>query len=76
MAIYFVLTYFYSLEQIAIVIKEVLYMYISDTLKDALKDMLQESDYYFVLAEIEEAYDNGYEDGYGNGYSQGVADTL
>lgn len=27
-------------------------MYISDTLKEALKDMLQESDYYFVLAEL------------------------
>lgn len=39
-------------------------MYISDTLREALKDMLQESDYYFVLAEIEEAYTDGYVEGY------------
>lgn len=43
-------------------------MYITDTLKEALKDMLQESDYYFVLAEIEDAYDTGYYDGYRKGY--------
>lgn len=43
-------------------------MYISDTLREALKDMLQESDYYFVLAEIEEAYTDGYTDGYTEGY--------
>lgn len=30
--------------------------------------MLQESDYYFVLAEIEEAYEDCYTDGYINGY--------
>lgn len=47
-------------------------MYINDTLKDALKDVLQESDYYFVLAEIDEAY----QDGYAEGYRQGVAYTL
>lgn len=51
-------------------------MYINDTLQDALKDVLQESDYYFVLAEIEEAYEDGYAEGYGEGYHQGVADTL
>lgn len=47
-------------------------MYISDTLKEVLKDMLQESDYYFVLAEIEEAYQDGYKDG----YDKGVVDAL
>lgn len=36
-------------------------MYISDTLKEALKDMLQESDYYFVLAELHDAYLDGYD---------------
>lgn len=41
-----------------------LYMYISDTLKEALRDMLQESDYYFVLAELEDAYNDGYDTGY------------
>lgn len=35
--------------------------YVTDTLKEVLKDMLSESDYYFVLAEIESAYDEGYE---------------
>lgn len=49
-------------------------MYISDSLKEALRDMLQESDYYFVLAEIEEAYDDGYCDGYKDGYHTGVTD--
>lgn len=39
-------------------------MYISDTLKEALRDMLQESDYYFVLAELEDAYNHGYVEGY------------
>lgn len=39
-------------------------MYINDALKDTLRDMLQESDYYFVLAEIEDAYQDGYTDGY------------
>ena len=39
-------------------------MYINDSLKDVLKDMLQESDYYFILAEIEEAYQCGYDEGY------------
>lgn len=39
-------------------------MYVSDTLKKALRDMLQESDYYFVLSEIEEAYTDGYVEGY------------
>lgn len=39
-------------------------MYINDALKDTLRDMLQESDYYFVLAEIEDAYQDGYTEGY------------
>lgn len=43
-------------------------MYINDALKDTLRDMLQESDYYFVLAEIEDAYDTGYYEGYHEGY--------
>lgn len=43
-------------------------MYINDALKDTLRDMLQESDYYFVLAEIENAYQDVYTDGYINGY--------
>lgn len=44
-------------------------MYISDTLKEALKDMLQESDYYFVLAEIKESYLYGYDKGWKDGYA-------
>lgn len=48
-----------------------LYMYISDTLKEVLKDMLQESDYYFVLAELNCAYDDGYRNGYSDGYDDG-----
>ena len=43
-------------------------MYINDALKDTLRDMLQESDYYFVLAEIEHAYASGYRDGYADCY--------
>lgn len=43
-------------------------MYINDALKDTLRDMLQESDYYFVLSEIAEAYDRGYYKGYHEGY--------
>lgn len=46
-------------------------MYISDTLKEALRDMLQESDYYFVLAELNCAYDDGYRNGYSDGYDDG-----
>lgn len=45
-------------------------MYISETLKEALKDMLQESDYYFVLAELNCAYDDGYRNGYSDGYDK------
>lgn len=45
-------------------------MYINDALKDTLRDMLQESDYYFVLAEIEDAYDKGYYEGYNDGYDE------
>lgn len=45
-------------------------MYVTDTLKEALRDMLQESDYYFVLAEIEDAYDTGYYNGYHDGYDE------
>ena len=51
-------------------------MYISDELKSVLKDKLQESDYYFVLAEIEEAYDDGYMNGYKDGYRNGVTDMY
>lgn len=43
-------------------------MYINDTLKEALRDMLQESDYHFVLMEIEGAYYDGYTEGYTDGY--------
>lgn len=43
-------------------------MYVSESIKELLRDMLLESDYYFVLAEIEDAYDTGYYDGYRNGY--------
>lgn len=43
-------------------------MYIDDELKDTLRDMLQESDYYFVLSELDEAYDIGYYEGYHEGY--------
>ena len=49
-------------------------MYINDELKAVLKDKLQESDYYFVLAEIEEAYDDGYMNGYKDGYRTGITD--
>lgn len=45
-------------------------MYINDTLKEALRDMLQESDYYFVLAELHEAYLDGYDKGWGDGYNE------
>lgn len=45
-------------------------MYINDELKVVLKDKLQESDYYFVLAEIEDAYDRGYYNGYHDGYDE------
>lgn len=45
-----------------------LYMYISDTLKEVLRDMLQESDYYFVLAELHDAYLDGYDKGWKDGY--------
>ena len=45
-------------------------MYINDALKDTLRDMLQESDYYFVLAKIEDAYQYGYYDGYHDGYDE------
>lgn len=45
-------------------------MYINDALKETLRDMLQESDYYFVLAEIEDAYDKGYYYGYHDGYDE------
>lgn len=43
-------------------------MYIDDALKDTLRDMLQESDYYFVLSELDEAYDRCYYEGYHEGY--------
>ena len=45
-------------------------MYVSDELKSVLKDKLQESDYYFVLAEIEDAYERGYYEGYHDGYDE------
>ena len=49
-------------------------MYVTDTLKEVLRDMLQESDYYFVLAEIESAYDSGYCDGFKDGFKNGNMD--
>lgn len=51
-------------------------MYISDTLRETLKDMLQESDYHFVLAEIEEAYTDGYVEGYECGLHDGWDDCY
>ena len=51
-------------------------MYINDALKETLRDNLQESDYYFVLAEIEEVYDDGYMNGYKDGYHTGVTDMY
>lgn len=51
-------------------------MYVSDELKAVLKDKLQESDYYFVLAEIEDAYEKGYRDGYGDCYEEQKAQQL
>ncbi len=45
-------------------------MYINDELKSVLKDKLQESDYYFVLAEIEDSYEKGYYNGYHDGYDE------
>lgn len=47
-------------------------MYISDTLKKALKDMLQESAYYFVLAGLHDAYLDGYDKGWKDGYVYGI----
>lgn len=51
-------------------------MYISDALKDMLRDTLNESDYCFVLAELHEAYDYGYKDGYSVGYGDGYDKRL
>ena len=51
-------------------------MYITDTLKETLRDMLQESDYYFILAEIEDAYDTGYYEGYHDGYVKCMRNSL
>lgn len=47
-------------------------MYITDTLKEVLKDMLQESDYYFVLAELQYASSDAYDRGYRVGYNDGL----
>lgn len=39
-------------------------MHIDDALKEVLRDMLRESDYYFILDELEDAYTDGYVEGY------------
>lgn len=46
-------------------------MYINDTLNKALRDMLKESEYYFVLAELHCAYESGCRHGYLEGYDEG-----